>query len=185
MVRRRPSLAKGLIAGVAAGIAATLVMDQFQNLLAAGKKKYEKEQKLAGGESPWQIAHEEALIKLAVEHSEGSTEKVARKLAELTGNAIPDDQKKAAGQAVHYTFGTLMGLVYSATAEWLPEITTGGGAAFGTLLFLGADEVAVPAFQLSGSPVDMPMAGHLQYWAAHVVYGATLELSRSIIRRLL
>lgn len=183
--RRKPSLAKGLIAGAAAGIAATLVMDQFQRLLASGKKQYEKKQKLADGESPWQIANEQAYAELQAAHSEGSTEKVARKLAALTGSEIADDQKKTAGQAVHYTFGTLMGLCYAATAEWLPEVTTGGGTAFGTILFLGADEVAVPAFQLSGPPKDVPMESHLEYWAAHVVYGATLEMGRNLIRRLL
>ena len=182
---RRPSLAKGLIAGVAAGIAATLVMDQFQSLLSVGKKQYEKHQKLAAGESPWQIAHEEARAQEQQQHAEGSTEKVARYIAEAAGTTIPEQQKKAAGQVVHYTFGTLMGLVYASAAEWLPEVTTGGGTAFGTILFLGADEVAVPAFHLSGSPKKTPVENQLEHWAAHVVYGATLELSRNLVRRLL
>ena len=183
--RRKPSLAKGLIAGVAAGLAATLVMDQFQRLLAAGKKQYQKEQKLAAGESAWQIANEQAQTELQAAQTEGSTEKVALKIAALTGTQLAEGQKKTAGQAVHYTFGTLMGLCYAATAEWLPEVTTGGGTAFGTILFLGADEVAVPAFQLSGSPKDMPIDNHLEYWAAHVVYGATLEMCRNLVRRIL
>jgi uncharacterized membrane protein YagU involved in acid resistance len=67
----------------------------------------------------------------------------------------------------------------------MPEVTTGGGTAYGTLLFLAADEVAVPAFQLSPPPAETPTTDHLQHWAAHVVYGGSLELIRSLLRRLM
>lgn len=183
MARRRPSLAKGLLAGAAAGIIATLAMDQFQALLSRAEKAYDKQKKLAAGESEWEIAHEQAQAEQQSAAKEGSTEVVARKLAEAAGTRIPGEKKKAAGQAVHYAFGTVMGLVYSSTAEWLPEVTAGSGAAFGTLLFLTADEVAVPAFQLSAPPTEMPITSHLQYWAAHMVYGATLETARNLLRR--
>jgi len=53
------------------------------------------------------------------------------------------------------------------------------------LLFLGADEFAVPALQLSPAPTDTPPTDHLQHWAAHVVYGGALELTRTLLRRLL
>lgn len=86
---------------------------------------------------------------------------------------------------MHYTFGTLMGVVYAVSAELLPEATTGAGTAFGTLLFLAADEVAVPAFQLSPPPTDTAVFDHLQHWAAHVVYGGSLEMVRNLIMRLM
>lgn len=184
-MRKRPSLSKGLIAGAAAGIAATLVMDQFLKLAAAAQKAQEKREKLADGESPWLIANELAQEEMSQANSEGSTDKVARRLAEAAGTSIDKTNLKTAGQAVHYTFGTLMGVCYSAAAEFYPEITAGGGAAYGTLLFLGADEVAVPAFHLAPPPTQTPASDHLQHWAAHVVYGGTLELARNILRRLL
>ena len=46
------------------------------------------------------------------------------------------------------------------------------------------DEVAVPAFQLAPAPTETPATDHLQHWAAHVVYGASLELVRSLVRRI-
>ena len=101
----------------------------------------------------------------------------------MTGSQLADENKKKAGRVVHYVFGTLMGVVYAVSVELLPGIT-GSGAAFGTLLFLGADEVAVPAFQLSPPPTDTPPTDHLQHWAAHVVYGGSLELVRTLICRL-
>jgi Protein of unknown function (DUF1440) len=185
MRNNKPSILRGVVTGVAAGVAATLVMDQFLKLTSAGQKAVEKKIKLSEGESPWQIAHEQVQQEQQAAAQEGSTEIVARKIAEATGTSLDKEKKKMAGQAVHYTFGTLMGIVYGISAELIPEVTTGAGTAFGTLLFLGADEVAVPAFQLAPSPTDTPATDHLQHWAAHVVYGGSLELVRSLLRRLM
>jgi hypothetical protein len=185
MRKSRPSVLRGVVAGITAGITATLIMDQFQKLTAAGQKAIEKHKKLAEHESPWEIAHEQAQKEQQQAEQEGSTEVLARKIAETTGTHLSKENKKKAGQAVHYTFGTLMGIVYAVSAELVPETTTGAGTAFGTLLFLAADEVAVPAFQLSSSAADTPAVDHLQYWAAHVVYGGTLELVRNVMTRLM
>ena len=183
MPSRKPSVLRGLIVGATAGIAATLVMDQFQKLSAASQKALEKQKKLSQGESPWTIAHEQALEEQKQASQENSTVIVARNLAEAVGREIPPDNKQQAGNAVHYTFGTLMGVVYGLTAEFLPEISSGGGTAFGTLLFLGADEIAVPALHLAPPPTETAPTDHLQHWAAHVVYGGALELVRSLVTK--
>jgi hypothetical protein len=180
----KPSVLRGVVTGVAAGLAATLIMDQFQKLTAAGQKAAEKQIKLAHGKSPTEIARAQEQKEQQAAPQEGSTEIVARKLAAVTGSRLAEDDKRKAGYAVHYIFGTLMGIVYSVSKELLPNIT-GSGVAFGTLLFLGADEVAVPAFQLSPPPTDSSPTDHLQHWAAHIVYGGSLELVRSLVKRLL
>jgi uncharacterized membrane protein YagU involved in acid resistance len=184
MSRRKPSVLRGVATGVAAGLAATLIMDQFQKLTAAGQKATEKQIKLAHGESPLRIEHDQEQKEKQAAEQEGSTEIVARKIAAVAGSQLAKEDKKKAGQVVHYVFGTLMGVVYAVSVELLPGIT-GSGAAFGTLLFLGADEVAVPAFQLSPPPTDTAPTDHLQHWAAHIVYGGSLELVRSLVRRVL
>lgn len=183
MRAKRPSVLRGIISGAAAGITATLIMDQFLKLTSASQKAVEKQIKLAHGESPWEIAHERVQHEQQAAQQEDSTEIVARKLAKATGKTLDKEQKKTAGHVVHYAFGTLMGVVYGVSAELVPEATTGAGTAFGTLLYLGADEVAVPAFQLS--PANSPASDRLQHWAAHVVYGGSLELVRSLIGRLI
>ncbi|MEO6911543.1 MAG: DUF1440 domain-containing protein [Edaphobacter sp.] len=165
MRSNNPSILRGIITGMAAGIAATLIMDQFLKLSTAGQKAVEKRKELP--------------------ESEDSTEIVARRIAEAAGMHLSKEQKKKAGRAVHYTFGTLMGVVYAVSAELLPEATTGVGTGYGTLLFLAADEVAVPALDLASSPPDTPGFDHLQHWAAHVVYGGSLEAVRSLMRRFL
>jgi uncharacterized membrane protein YagU involved in acid resistance len=183
MRAKQPSVLRGIITGACAGIAATLIMDQFLKLTSAGQKAVEKQRKLAQGESPWEIAHEQVQQEQQAAEQEGSTEKVARKIAQAAGTQLDQEKKKKAGQVVHYTFGTLMGMVYGVSAELVPEATIGAGTAFGTLLFLGADEVAVPALQLAPAATDTPPTDHLQHWAAHVVYGGSLELVRSLARR--
>jgi Protein of unknown function (DUF1440) len=185
MRRNRPSIFRGVVTGIAAGIAATLVMDQFQKLSTAGQRALEKQKKLAEHESPWEIAHEQAQQEQRAAEREDSTEIVARKIAKATGSHLASEKKKMAGRAIHYTFGTLMGVVYAVSAELVPEVTTGAGTAFGTLLFLSADEIAVPAFQLSGPPTDTPAVDHLQHWASHIVYGASLDMVRNLITRLM
>ena len=179
------SVAKGFVAGISAGIVATLVMDQFQKALAHGKRTAEKREKLAQGEARWTVANEMAQEEMKAAETEGSTVKVAEAVAHLAGTTLAKQDRVAAGQAVHYVFGTLMGVAYGVGAELAPAITSCGGTAFGTALFLGADEVAVPALKLSGAPTDTPASGHLEYWAAHLVYGGALELTRGLLRRLI
>jgi uncharacterized membrane protein YagU involved in acid resistance len=174
-----------VVTGVAAGIAATLIMDQFQKLSSAGQKAAEKQIRLSQRESEEAIELDQKQKDEEAAQQEGSTEKVARKLAEVAGKDLQQQDKQKAGQAVHYAFGTLMGAVYGVASELVPEVTTGGGTAYGTLLFLCADEVAVPAFQLAPSPTETSATDHLQHWAAHVVYGGSLELVRSLLRRLM
>jgi putative membrane protein len=181
--RRRPNVLRGLATGITAGIAATLIMDQFQKISTAGQKAVEKQMRLANHQSAEAIELDQQRQEQQAKQHEDSTQIVARKIAETAGKELAPEQKKKGGQAVHYAFGTLMGAVYGVASELVPEVTTGGGTAYGTLLFLGASEVAVPAFQLSPPPTETPARDHLQHWAAHVVYGGSLELVRSLMRR--
>jgi hypothetical protein len=55
------------------------------------------------------------------------------------------------------------------------------GSLFGSVLFLGADELAVPALGLSEA-AESP-SSHLYGWASHLVYGLTTELVRRQVRQ--
>jgi putative membrane protein len=90
-----------------------------------------------------------------------------------------------AGPALHYGFGALTGAVYGALAELVPAVTWGAGAPFGTAVWLGADEVTVPALGLSGPPWESPPSVHARALGAHLVYGLTTEGVRRLARRLL
>lgn len=182
---RKTSIPRGILSGLVAGTVATIAMDQFMKLFGAGQRAVERVQKMAEGKSSWEIANEQAQKEQQAVEQEDSTEKVAGKLAEAVHHPIiARDDRKRAGRAVHYTFGTLMGAVYGVASEALPETAAGGGLAFGTLLFLCAHEIAVPALRLGAPPSETAAMDHLEHWAAHVVYGGTLELTRSLVRRI-
>lgn len=160
---------KSIGAGALGGLAASFAMNQFQAVLSSAKKAVaegpEGQQESSGG-------GEDANVKTAEAISE-----------KLGGHKLSEAEKKWAGPAVHYGFGTLMGAVYGALEHSVPEIGLGRGALFGTALWLGADEIAVPAFGLSGPPTETPVSSHLSGLAAHLVYGLVTDLvKRSVVR---
>jgi putative membrane protein len=161
---------KGLVAGVAAGAVAAWTMTQFQT----GLMKLQKSVNGDGEQSDSSSQAENATIKAA----EALTEPVIER--KLTG-----DEKKTAGPIVHYAFGTGMGAAYGALAEATPVAAAGRGLLFGTALWFGADEVAVPALGLSKPPLTYPPSTHLNALAAHLVYGLTTDVVRRAVLRAL
>lgn len=144
-------------------------MNQFQAVLSSAEKavaeKSDGQQQSGGG-------------------GEDATVKTAEAISEtLGGHEMTEAEKKWAGPAVHYGFGALMGAVYGALVHAAPEIGLGRGALFGTALWLGADEIAVPAFGLSGPSTETPASSHVSALAAHLVYGLVTDLvKRSLVQ---
>lgn len=171
---------KGAAAGLAAGLAATWVMTQFQHLsgkLAEPPKKEDPQHSAKRGKQ------ESAQQKT---QGDDATVKAADKLSRgLFHHALSQEEKKVAGPAVHYGFGALTGAAYGALAELDPRVTRGVGTPFGMAVWLGADEVAVPAFRLSGPPWAHPASVHARALAAHLVYGVATEGLRRLARRAL
>lgn len=168
MRTREPEMWKGALAGAVAGLAASWIMTQFQTGWSKIKQKRQKT-----GEEP----HEHQ------DQDEDATMKTAGAIARTVfRKELNHDQKKRLGPFVHYGFGTLVGATYGALNEQFDMTSTGWGTAFGTALFLGADEFAVPLFGLSSSPTESPLNVHLYAWASHLVYGASLETVRRPLR---
>jgi putative membrane protein len=175
---------KGAAAGLVAGLAATYVMTQFQELSGKLEKKLKEDDdsrhpqhsaKRGKGESAeGEKKGDDATVKAADAISRG-----------LFHHQLSREEKKVAGPAMHYGFGALTGAAYGALAELVPEVTWGVGAPFGTAVWLGADEVAVPAFGLSGPPWESPPSVHARALGAHLVYGLATEGVRRLVRRLL
>jgi hypothetical protein len=169
MHHHRANAWKGLAAGLVAGLTATYVMTRFQELSGKLEDKLRKEE---GGQ------------KKPAKKGDDATVKAASRLSRtLFDHELSPKEKKTAGPAVHYGFGILNGALYGTLAEIAPALTRGLGAPFGTALWLGADEVAVPAFGLSGPPWESPPAVHAKALAAHLVYGVTTEGVRRLTRR--
>ena len=178
--RNRPHSWKGVVGGLVGGIAASMVMTQFQNGWSkVARRVSDSNPKPSSGESPTNERQEE--------EREDATTKAASKVAGLAGHALSREEKQKAGLVVHYGFGMLMGGLYGVGMELaqrhLPRSSPViPGALFGTGLFLAADEWAVPALGLSAKPSESPIGTHLYGLASHLVYGLTLEGVRSMVR---
>jgi putative membrane protein len=154
-----PAIWKGLVAGLAGGLAASWAMNQVQSQLAKISPQ------------PAQQTGDDATVKAASAISESVGDHVLNR-----------DEKAVAGPAIHYAFGSTMGAVYGGLTEALPRSAAGWGLPFGALLWLGADEIAVPSLGLSGSPADAPVSTHASALASHLVYGVTADAVRRAVR---
>jgi uncharacterized membrane protein YagU involved in acid resistance len=116
--------------------------------------------------------------------SESETEVVARRFVERMMQRGPLEHKAAAGQVVHYAFGSLWGALYGLAAPSLRPLTTlPGGLAFGSLVWLISDGLIVPAFRLADWPQRYPVKNHAYAIAAHLVYGATVFAAYALANR--
>lgn len=78
-----------------------------------------------------------------------------------------------------------MGAAYGVLAEYSSSARAGFGTVFASALFAGADLVAVPALNLSGSPAEASVSSLASPFSAHVVYGVTTEGVRRAVRAML
>jgi hypothetical protein len=159
---------RGLFIGGIAGLIGTWAMSEAQRLwtLAVdGHVPYS-----AGGR------HDARDWQERTEH-QNSNELAAQALARrVVGRRLSQDELRIAAPLVHYAFGASMGAIYGAYSQrHKPERS---GAAFGTTVWLAADEIAMPILGLSNSTATRPFEMHLQSLVAHLVYGATTELVR-------
>jgi uncharacterized membrane protein YagU involved in acid resistance len=167
-------IAAGAFAGLIGGAVGTWAMSEFQGLWSRMAERYESPS--AGGRHDardWQERNE----------GQNANELAAQAVARHTiDRRLTREELEVAAPAVHYAFGSVMGALYGAMAEESREVTAGAGAGFGTAVWLGADEVAVPMLGLSRADTDYPFEAHAQAFAAHLVYGITTEIVRRGVR---
>ena len=174
--RGNTHLASGIVAGIAGGLVASWVMNEFMAKVGPSLQKAVQGDGSAGEQQePVGPKPDDATMKTA-----------DAVVSTVTGGRhLSHEQKEKGGPIVHYAFGALMGATYGAIAEGLPDATFGFGTAFGAALFAGADLVAVPALNLSGSPAESPVSSLATPFAAHLVYGTVTEAVRRLVRALL
>jgi len=174
---------KGLVAGLAAGLVASWTMNQFQ---AAWTRIAEGMQKPHGAQSMQPADGSKQEQQSDTAEQDDATVETAKAISEkVFGHELQESEKKPAGAAVHYAFGTLSGGLYGALAEVTPQVTTAAGVPFGAAFWLLADEVAVPLLGLSKGQTEYPPSTHAYALASHVVYGVTAEMSRRALRHVL
>jgi putative membrane protein len=172
---------RGILAGVAGGLVAAWVMNEF--LAGPGKKL---QRTVQTEEQNWLDDIQQYQAESG-EPKEDAAVKVADKIVNVVtgGQHLSWEKKQKAGPIVHYAFGAVMGGVYGGLAECAPAVTAGLGTSFGGILFGTADLLAVPALGLSQHATKSEAARLASPFAAHLVYGATTEIVRRFIRAIL
>lgn len=170
----RKHVFRGTLAGVAGGLFASWVMNEFM------EGPGEKIGKSLEDGSPEQKSQEKS-------EDENATMKAADAVVEFTtgGRHLSREGKEKGGPIVHYSYGALVGGVYGTLSEFWNAPKAGLGSIFGIVLFGAGDLVAVPALHLSGSPSDQPPSSLVNPFLSHIVYGVTTEVSRRAIRPLM
>lgn len=178
-------LVKGAVAGLVGGLVASWTMNQFQ---AAWSKAAEGFEKPHGAQSmqPSDAPMEDQPTDQGKEDQDDATVKAAKAISEgVFGHRLKESEKRPAGAAVHYAFGTATGGLYGAAAEIAPGVTSGLGLPFGVAFWMIADEGAVPLLGLSKGPTEYPVSTHAYALASHLVYGLTAEVTRRAVRNVI
>lgn len=175
----QPDVLKGLAAGAIGGLVASWVMEEFQ----VAWMKVSRSMQQNGSHRPSSAINQKQ-SQSGEEEQEPATVKAAEMVSEsVFGHHLAKDEKKLAGDAVHYTTGGASGAVYGVAAELIPGVTAGAGLPFGTAVWLVVDETAVPLLGLSKAPTAYPVSTHVYALASHFVYGLTTEVVRRGLRR--
>ncbi len=172
--RKRPAPGKGALAGAMAGLAGAWAMNEFQALLSKATQKQQDNGARATVKQPEPTSS----------NQEGdATQRIAARIVHAAlGRNLTRQQKNVAGPIVHYAVGCASGALYGTATELSPRLSKGFGLPLGSVLWLAADEIGVPALGLSRPALDYPLSSHLSALAAHTVYGFTTELARRVLR---
>jgi putative membrane protein len=167
-------LFSGLAAGFIGGIVATWVLDKYQQ----GALEVTRRAENAVGAGSVLSHHQEIQLR----GQQRAHAETADRLAKSTlGKGLSHRQRRDAVPIIHYAVGALAGGAYGLAAELIPAVRAGYGTGYASLLFMGGSQSLLPGFgfgvQNNGAQGD-GLSGHL-------VYGATLEATRRVLRRLL
>lgn len=178
-------IAKGVVAGMIGGFVASWLMNRAQPVTTAVTERFSPQarawhnqrHRFENGRFGQQRPNQER------DADAPATVQTATAVYEAVFDEEPTRQwRKRAGPVVHYTFGTLTGGLYGGLAECLPVVTTCHGTLFGTAVWAGGDETALPLLGLSQPPTDIPAAIHAEAFTAHLVYGFALDTVRRLAR---
>jgi hypothetical protein len=169
-----------MVAGLAGGLAGAWMMNRFQEL-ASGIRGGREASGAAPGEPREGRGPQPA--QAAGDASNDATARLASVASELTlGRPLARDARVRAGSAVHFAFGAGAGMTYGLVGEAWPVATAGLGIPFGLAVWALADEGLVPALGLSRDPRRLAAPVLFYGLLSHVIYGATTDAVRRMIR---
>lgn len=167
-------IVRGVLAGVAGGLIASWMMNEFTGTLGKDLSK--------AIETP----AEQRLLEMESD-GEDSTMKMADKIVEEVtgGRHLSHEQREVGGPIVHYSMGAITGGIYGGMAEYSNAARAGFGTIFGMIVFVTADMFGTAAAGVAKWPDQYPASSWASPLGAHLIYGATTELVRRLVRQIL
>jgi hypothetical protein len=141
----------GAVAGALGTLAMAPAMSAIEKLQSPSDKRREDE------------AHDE----------ENAPTKAAREIAKPLG--VRFENPEAAGQVVHYAYGTMWGIAYALIARRFGSIPLLSGIVLGVGLWAIGDELLVPALRLAPKATEFPATTHAKALGGHLAYGAGVD----------
>lgn len=107
----------------------------------------------------------------------------AKMAQQLTERTLSDKEIDQASLGIHIAFGVGTGVLYGASGELVPEITSGLGMPFGMGFYALTHGSVVPALDLEPWPTEVEPTYAINEFAGHFVYALTLEAIRLGMRK--
>ena len=149
------NVSRGLISGVLGGLAGTAVKTAIERLLPVRRPNTRS-------------AQQKMVDELSVK---------------VTGERISESNKDLAAQLVNVPFGASLGATYGYAKRDKPETNLFEGALFGASTWIGTHETSLPILGLKDEPQDIPVKLQANELLAHLAFGVTTEVVRSLIAR--
>ena len=165
----------GAVAGAAGGLLGSWMMVRANHLMGGsagdGGSHPHRRDDASPNDTDGTIADEPASSQMAALAAEP-----------VIGRPLSEREKELTAPLFHYAFGAAAGALYGAAAEVEPRAAVAGGAPFGAVLWLVADELGLPAAGLARNPTEYPLSRHLSALVSLLVFGVTVESIRRGVR---
>lgn len=152
-------------AGLICGVAATLTMTAVNwacSVLRSPSSKHVKDPRKTEAQANAAVARE-------IIHA-------------VTGRHLQRRDERRAAAIVQYSYGSALGALYAASAEFVPALSSGYGSAFGLATWLFEIEVGLPAMGLARhNPREL--IEHSLGAVGHVAWGISAEVTRRLLLR--
>ncbi len=178
---RNGTLARACFAGVVGGLLGGLVMNTFTRVVASATGGREADgvapgaDRVGRGMQPPQ----------AEDHTEDDA---AVRVGSAAYRALtadePDAQRRLMlGALAHYGFSAAAGVGYALAVRKIPALGLGRGSLYGSLVWITADEAAMPLLGLSRGPREQSAGMHAYSLAGHWLYGMTVASVHRLVHR--
>lgn len=144
---------RGLISGFVGGLAGTAVKSLIEHFLPVRK-----------------IEQKSAQLRIVDDLS-----------TKITGTPISVENEELAEQLVNFPFGASIGAAYGYGKKDKDVMNITDGVIFGATTWVSTHETSLPLMGLESKPIDIPIKMQANELFAHVAFGITTEIVRSLI----